>query len=45
MSKQINKQIYLDYQSAKPVDPRVIEAMLPYFNEKFGNPSSLYCAS
>jgi len=32
----------LDYQSAKPVDPRVIEAMLPYFNEKFGNPSSLH---
>ncbi|MHA1340254.1 MAG: cysteine desulfurase family protein [Promethearchaeota archaeon] len=34
--------MYLDYQSAKPVDPRVIEAMLPYFNEKFGNPSSLH---
>jgi len=34
--------VYLDYQSAKPVDPRVIEAMLPYFHEKFGNPSSLH---
>jgi cysteine desulfurase len=34
--------VYLDYQSAKPVDPRVIDAMLPYFHEKFGNPSSLH---
>jgi cysteine desulfurase len=34
--------IYLDYQSSKPVDRRVIDAMLPYFNEKFGNPSSLH---
>ncbi len=34
--------IYLDYQSSKPVDPRVVEAMLPYFREKFGNPSSLH---
>ena len=33
---------YLDYQSAKPVDPRVIDAMLPYFYDKFGNPSSLH---
>lgn len=34
--------IYLDYQSARPVDPRVLEAMLPYFHEQFGNPSSLH---
>lgn len=33
---------YLDYQSSKPVDPRVIEAMMPYFRERFGNPSSLH---
>jgi cysteine desulfurase len=33
---------YLDYQSSKPVDPRVIDAMLPYFRERFGNPSSLH---
>jgi cysteine desulfurase len=33
---------YIDYQSAKPADPRVIEAMTPYFNERFGNPSSLH---
>lgn len=35
---------YLDYQSAKPVDPRVIEAMQPYHHEWFGNPSSLHQA-
>lgn len=34
--------IYLDYQSAKPVDPQVMEAMKPYFTEIFGNPSSLH---
>ncbi|MGB7055486.1 MAG: aminotransferase class V-fold PLP-dependent enzyme, partial [bacterium] len=34
--------VYLDYQSSKPVDPRVVETMLPYFREKFGNPSSLH---
>jgi cysteine desulfurase len=41
----INKPLnvtYLDYQSAKPVDPRVIEKMLPYHTEFFGNPSSLH---
>ncbi len=34
--------IYLDYQSSKPVDQRVIEVMLPYFHDKYGNPSSLH---
>jgi cysteine desulfurase len=34
--------VYLDYQSSKPVDPRVQEAMQPYVYEQFGNPSSLH---
>ncbi|MCI2241442.1 cysteine desulfurase NifS [Adlercreutzia faecimuris] len=38
------KQIYLDNASTTPVRPEVLEAMMPYFAEDFGNPSSLYPA-
>jgi cysteine desulfurase len=32
--------IYLDYSATTPVDPRVVDAMLPYLREQFGNPAS-----
>ena len=34
--------VYADYQSSRPVDPRVVEAMLPYFGASFGNAASLH---
>jgi cysteine desulfurase len=36
------KRIYLDYAATTPTHPEVIKAMLPYFDESFGNPSSIY---
>lgn len=39
------KTIYLDYAAATPVDGQVLEAMLPYFSEKFYNPSAVYLAA
>ncbi|RME06147.1 MAG: cysteine desulfurase [Anaerolineae bacterium] len=35
-------RIYLDYSASTPVDGRVLEAMLPYFQQHFGNPSSIH---
>lgn len=36
------KSIYLDHSATTPVDKRVVDAMLPYLTEEFGNPSSLH---
>ena len=34
--------VYLDHAGTTPMDPRVLEAMMPYFNRMYGNPSSLH---
>ncbi|MBD74313.1 MAG: IscS subfamily cysteine desulfurase [Rickettsiales bacterium] len=36
----VSGKVYLDYQATTPMDPRVLESMLPYFNDRFGNPHS-----
>jgi cysteine desulfurase len=36
------RDVYLDYAATTPVDERVVEAMLPYYTEMWGNPNSLY---
>jgi cysteine desulfurase len=39
---EIKKRVYLDYSATTPVKQEVLEKMLPYFTEHYGNPSSLY---
>jgi cysteine desulfurase len=36
------RRVYMDYGAASPVDPRAVDAMLPFFTDSFGNPSSLH---
>ena len=38
----MRKRIYLDHAATTPLDPHVLEAMLPYLSDFWGNPSSLY---
>src|SRR5712691_1478258 len=38
----MNRRVYLDHNASTPVHPGVLQAMLPYFSERFGNPSSVH---
>jgi len=40
MDQAVAKPIYLDYAATTPVDPRVVQQMVPYLYEQFGNPAS-----
>ena len=38
----MKRRIYVDYGATTPTDPRVVEAMVPYFTDKFGNAGSIH---
>lgn len=38
----MNRSVYLDHNASTPVHPEVLQAMLPYFSERFGNASSVH---
>ena len=42
MATSDDRTTYMDHNATTPTDPRVVEAMLPFFSEKYGNPSSPY---
>jgi cysteine desulfurase len=42
MNETVHQKTYLDYAATTPVDRRVLEAMLPYYTDVFGNPSSVH---
>lgn len=42
MSDEGTRTVYLDYAATTPVDERVVEVMLPFMTERYGNPNSLY---
>ena len=37
------RRVYLDHSATTPVDPRVVQAMMPYLTQRFGNASSVHC--
>ncbi len=42
MHDMTTRSVYMDHAATTPLDPRVLEAMLPYMKEEYGNPSALY---
>jgi cysteine desulfurase len=42
MKPKAERTVYMDHAATTPVDPRVVEAMLPYWTQDFGNASSIY---
>ena len=42
MNQEIKQPVYFDHQANTPVDPRVVEAMLPHLRETYGNPLNLH---
>ena len=42
MNKVAQRTVYLDHAATTAVDPRVVEAMLPFWTQQYGNASSIY---
>ncbi len=40
--RPLDRTVYLDHAATTPTDPLVVEAMLPFFTSRYGNPSSIY---